>query len=116
MFCFTWVGDESGTSGMGTCSMRFRIHGADRETGDETTFEVECRTASVARAKGNAAGYLVAKVEPIGEAASETLGVAGLEFDPSQGSSQSRRRHQRWRIESRSAARDAEAETFSDSP
>lgn len=46
--------------------MRFRIHGVDRETGEEVLFEIESPTVQAARMKANAAGYVVSKVEPLG--------------------------------------------------
>lgn len=47
------------------CGMRFKIHGADRETGEESVFELDCPTVQDARANANAAGFLVNKIEPL---------------------------------------------------
>jgi transcription elongation factor Elf1 len=46
-------------------AMRFRIEGADRETGDDVTFELEADDVQSARAQANAAGFLVASAVPV---------------------------------------------------
>jgi len=48
--------------------MRFQVHAAEKETGDESVFDIEADTVEDARRKANAAGYLVSKVEPLFEA------------------------------------------------
>lgn len=53
--------------------MRFRVEGADRETAENTVFEIDCVTAQEARAQANAAGYLVCKVVPIAVAESPPI-------------------------------------------
>jgi len=45
--------------------MRFRVHAAERETGKESTFEIEADTVSQARKKVTEAGYLVGQVTPL---------------------------------------------------
>lgn len=44
--------------------MKFRVRGADRESGEERELFMDCATAQEARAKANAAGYLVSEVAP----------------------------------------------------
>lgn len=44
---------------------KFRVHGTDKETGEECVFELQCVNAQEARAKANAAGYVVRKIEPL---------------------------------------------------
>jgi hypothetical protein len=45
--------------------MRFEVHGAERETGKERVFTLNCATSQEARQKANAAGYLVGEVVPV---------------------------------------------------
>jgi len=47
--------------------MRFRIVGADRETGVEATWEADFDSVQQARQHANAAGYLVNAVEPMSD-------------------------------------------------
>jgi len=44
--------------------MRFTVTGADRETGEEASWEVECANAQEARRQANDAGYVVSSVKP----------------------------------------------------
>jgi hypothetical protein len=45
--------------------MRFRIHGADRETGAEAALGIDAESIEKAQERANAAGFLVSKVQPI---------------------------------------------------
>src|SRR5690348_8284776 len=44
--------------------MQFRVSGAERDTGKESTWEWDCESVSEARQRANAAGYLVSDVTP----------------------------------------------------
>jgi hypothetical protein len=46
-------------------SVRFRLHVADAETGDESAFELECASVQEARERAKSAGYLVSSIEPL---------------------------------------------------